>query len=172
MGFFVYTCMKRIIEINDEFIKIHKLGMKEVFAIQVAKELSFGFTVQDFIDAVYPINLKYDTAYRILKRMSSRGLIEVNWDNSNGKDLYLIGDEKNTYLKIGRSNNPVKRCASLQTSSPLLLSILYTIPGKGGVESSLHSKFSTLREKGEWFRYDNRIIEEFERIVKKQSCRG
>lgn len=76
-------------------------------------------------------------------------------------DLYLILDTSNKKLKIGRSKNVNKRLRQLQTSNSGCLSLLFTIKGKGYCEEYVHKKFSHLHIKGEWYEYDNSIIDYF-----------
>jgi len=68
-------------------------------------------------------------------------------------------------LKIGRSNNAEKRLKSLQTGSPLRLSIAYVLPDKGHLEKLLHEKFKKKRINGEWFTFSQDIVKEFESII-------
>ena len=81
-------------------------------------------------------------------------------------DLYLILDTSSKKLKIGRSKNVSKRLRQLQTSNSGYLSLLFLIKGKGHREESVHKKFSHLNTNGEWFEYDNSIIDYFKREVK------
>jgi len=76
------------------------------------------------------------------------------------KDLYfaICGD----VVKIGVSNNPDYRIKSLETGSPLELTLLASIPNKGDKENYCHSKLKHLHLHGEWFRY----TEEIDLIIK------
>jgi T5orf172 domain len=73
------------------------------------------------------------------------------------QQTYFIGraDHKGP-VKIGKSANPVKRLASLQTGNPHALKIWVLLPTD--VEASLHSKYARQRRHtaqggygGEWF---------------------
>ena len=79
--------------------------------------------------------------------------------------LYLIQNPITNDLKIGISNEPQRRIEELQNTNGRQLNLLYTIPGKSELEKSLHTKFSHLRLKGEWFKYDESIIQEFEKLA-------
>lgn len=81
-------------------------------------------------------------------------------------DLYLILDASSKKLKIGRSKNVNKRLRQLQTSNSGRLSLLFTIKGKGSCEEYVHKKFSHLNTNGEWYEYDNSIIDYFKREIK------
>lgn len=83
-----------------------------------------------------------------------------------GDDLYLILDASSKKLKIGRSKDVNKRLRQLQTSNSGSLSILFSIKGKGHCEEYVHKKFSHLNTNGEWYEYDNSIIDYFNREIK------
>lgn len=55
-------------------------------------------------------------------------------------------------VKIGHSNDPEARVASLQTAHADTLRIIGTIPGGRAVETALHASFADDRIGGEWFR--------------------
>lgn len=66
--------------------------------------------------------------------------------------IYLIGsDELPSRVKIGYGANPHARMRLLQTGSPVLLTILGSLPGGQIVEKALHEHFRDLRLHGEWF---------------------
>lgn len=60
---------------------------------------------------------------------------------------YVIGTASR--VKIGKSRQPRKRLAALQTGSPEQLSLLLVIDGDH--EHHLHGRFAHLRLTGEWF---------------------
>jgi DNA-binding XRE family transcriptional regulator len=74
--------------------------------------------------------------------------------------IYLIS-YSDQYLKIGYTKNINKRLIQLQTSSPVKLEVLHLIDGNVTLEKELHLLFKDLRTQGEWFIYDNTIIEYF-----------
>jgi len=65
--------------------------------------------------------------------------------------VYLI-EHEHGYIKIGRSENPKQRLASLRTATPYDLHILGFIktddPPK--LEARLHEKYDTYQKSGEW----------------------
>lgn len=81
-------------------------------------------------------------------------------------DLYLILDASSKKLKIGRSKNVQKRLKQLQTSNSGSLSLLFTLKGEGSREEYVHRMFSHLNTNGEWYEYDNSIIDYFKREIK------
>ncbi|WP_181154232.1 GIY-YIG nuclease family protein [Nostoc sp. 'Peltigera membranacea cyanobiont' N6] len=73
--------------------------------------------------------------------------------------VYFIFNSDSYAIKIGRATDVEKRLQSLQTSSPVPLKILKTIPIDSikkaqEVETYLHTKFRHLKMSGEWFRAD------------------
>lgn len=81
-------------------------------------------------------------------------------------DLYLILDTSSKKLKIGRSKNVQKRLKQLQTSNSGSLSLLFTLKGEGFREEYVHGMFSHLNTNGEWYEYDDSIIDYFKRKIK------
>ena len=75
--------------------------------------------------------------------------------------IYLISYD-NQFLKIGYTKNITKRLSQLQTSIPIKLEVLHLIDGDIALEKKLHFLFKDLRTQGEWFNFDNSILEYFE----------
>jgi len=75
--------------------------------------------------------------------------------------IYLISYD-NQFLKIGYTKNITKRLSQLQTSIPIKLEVLHLIDGDITLEKKLHFLFKDLRTQGEWFNFDNSILEYFE----------
>ena len=75
--------------------------------------------------------------------------------------IYLISYD-NQFLKIGYTKNITKRLSQLQTSIPIKLEVLHLIDGDITLEKRLHVLFKDLRTQGEWFNFDNSILEYFE----------
>jgi hypothetical protein len=71
--------------------------------------------------------------------------------------VYIV-EHEHGYVKIGRSNNPVRRVAKLETACPYELTIRGVIethdPPK--VEARLHNRFAEYRKSGEWFKLPTR----------------
>ena len=67
--------------------------------------------------------------------------------------VYLIRMGQTKYYKIGKSNDPQGRLASLQTASPYKLKLLhvFTADNASAAEETLHHKFHNVRQNGEWF---------------------
>jgi hypothetical protein len=54
-------------------------------------------------------------------------------------------------IKIGSASQPIARFNALLTGSPVPLSLLASMPGGPGVESSLQWQFIGQQSHGEWF---------------------
>jgi hypothetical protein len=67
--------------------------------------------------------------------------------------VYFIQHGEGGDIKIGHtSRDPYGRMAALQTGTPLVLTLLATVPGGSKEEGELHEKFTALKVRGEWFR--------------------
>lgn len=113
----------------------------------------------------------YDTSHFFDTREDANSWMEEwhTWENnvSSGKEssIYYIlqvpdswagsSDENNPYsglyVKIGRSNNVLKRLSNLQTGTFGQLILHALEPGGSKKENYLHEKFSNERRQGEWF---------------------
>lgn len=68
--------------------------------------------------------------------------------------VYFILAPKIGSVKIGKSMDPDKRLASLQTSNADVLDILLVLPHLAPFEEDqLHWRFRKYRQQGEWFEY-------------------
>lgn len=69
--------------------------------------------------------------------------------------IYVIKAATGQY-KIGLSTDPTRRFLSLNTASPVELTLLHTFPANHAkiAEEVLHSDFASKRVKGEWFALD------------------
>lgn len=74
--------------------------------------------------------------------------------------IYLIS-HSDTFLKIGYTKNINKRLSQLQVSSPVKLELYHLIDGDVNLEKELHFIFKNLRTQGEWFNFDNSILQYF-----------
>lgn len=69
--------------------------------------------------------------------------------------LYFI--RSGQYVKIGISEAPQRRIASIQTSNPDELEVLAVVEGGAQLEAEMHRRFAALHYRGEWFRDDTTI---------------
>lgn len=65
--------------------------------------------------------------------------------------VYLISDPKSNAVKIGRSDNPMKRVGELQTGNPNPLSLLSCFAAEPSVEQTIHKHLEKYSLNGEWF---------------------
>lgn len=64
--------------------------------------------------------------------------------------VYLIGFDQ--WVKIGYTSTSVrKRLEGLQTSIPVKLEVIHSMPGSLELEARLHLRFTQYRRQGEWF---------------------
>lgn len=63
--------------------------------------------------------------------------------------IYFL--KANSRVKIGYTDDPIKRISSIQVSSPFPLEVLLIIDGNYEKEKDLHLTFNELRTSGEWF---------------------
>ena len=76
--------------------------------------------------------------------------------------VYFIRSGKKGDIKIGKSNDPEKRMAELQTGNPKILRLIATIPCKSeqeafDLEKALHKTFKSRWLHGEWFHRNIRL---------------
>jgi DNA-binding XRE family transcriptional regulator len=74
--------------------------------------------------------------------------------------IYLIAFE-NKFCKIGCTNDIHKRLSQIQVSVPIKLNVIALIDGGYNEEKKIHNMFKHLSELGEWFKFDNSIINYF-----------
>lgn len=75
--------------------------------------------------------------------------------------VYLIGpkDWALNRVKIGFSTGkPIARLKSMQTGCPFPLQVYGFFRGDMAVERLLHATFASLREQGEWFRLEGKLL--------------
>lgn len=73
--------------------------------------------------------------------------LPIEWADCSGVYFVAAGDR----VKIGFGKSIPKRVASLQTSCPEEMRLVYWEPGDWSTEAKYHSRFKTRRLRGEWF---------------------
>lgn len=73
--------------------------------------------------------------------------------------IYLMRNRRNGFTKIGESNNPKIREATLQSEEPEIELINQWV-GSLRMEEFLHEEFSAKRVRGEWFNLDEKDIQD------------
>ena len=73
--------------------------------------------------------------------------------------IYLISDPKSNAVKIGRSDNPMKRVAELQTGNPNPLTLLSCFAAEATVEQVIHVHLKQYSLNGEWFANCDEVLD-------------
>lgn len=75
--------------------------------------------------------------------------------------IYFIQDLNNKRVKIGKSDNPIRRVRRFKTgsSNPEGFEILAVIPGGVKREKELHQRFKQYHSHGEWFEFSKEIFD-------------
>lgn len=76
---------------------------------------------------------------------------------STGRKIYAVLAEELGLVKIGVAKHPLSRLTHMQTGSPAqlrLIGVSETVETPEEIERVTHLRFSHLRVRGEWFRYD------------------
>ena len=66
-------------------------------------------------------------------------------------------------IKIGWSNDPLKRLSEHQTSNSRELRMLVYVKGSQDYEKEIHKKFQNFKTTGEWFKPDKRLLVHIEK---------
>ena len=88
----------------------------------------------------------------------------------NITNIYFIGSVESGTVKIGKSSNPEKRLARLQTGNSSRLFLYGVIKGVNEYyETRLHKRFEDIRLEGEWFKLTDELIQFIVSKTDKQS---
>ena len=77
--------------------------------------------------------------------------------------VYYIQEELDGNIKIGWSDDPIKRLSQHQTSNSRELRMLVYVKGSQEDEREIHSKFQNSKTQGEWFKPDKRLLVHIEK---------
>lgn len=88
----------------------------------------------------------------------SKGVTGLKAQRTKPQQVYYISDN-NGLIKIGISTNVNKRLAALQTGHGHTLALVASHPGTTTDEAELHQRFTHLRERGEWFRAGDDLLD-------------
>ena len=77
--------------------------------------------------------------------------------------VYYIQEEMDGNIKIGWSNDPLKRLSGHQTSNSRELRMLVYVKGSLEYEREIHRKFQNSKTTGEWFKPDKRLLVHIEK---------
>ena len=77
--------------------------------------------------------------------------------------VYYIQEEMDGNIKIGWSEDPIKRLQQHQTSNSRELRMLVYVKGSPDYEKEIQRKFQTSKTTGEWFKPDKRLLVHIEK---------
>jgi len=77
--------------------------------------------------------------------------------------VYYIQEEMDGNIKIGWSDDPIKRLTQHQTSNSRELRMLVYVKGSQEYEKEIHRKFQSSKTTGEWFKPDKRLLVHIEK---------
>ena len=137
------------------------ISITEMFYLSICNNIDGVISYREIISLLPELELKEDSVYRILKRLQKKKLIDMAIVE---KDLYLMADTDCTVMKIGVSNDAINRLKNINTSNAMQINIIIVSKRRGYKESEAHYKFKDLRLSGEWFKYDQRIIDWFKNL--------
>jgi len=80
--------------------------------------------------------------------------------------IYLAKNTKTNTLKIGKSKDVYNRISNLNTASADKIIFLYSFRSFESKELYLHKKYKDFRLNGEWFSFNQSIIDEFKSLSK------
>lgn len=114
-------------------------GIPEMIASSMnSLEMCFKYRGKTFVSYLF-----FDAVRKFYSRDRPTPIIQ-----SKSK-TYLIKDERNGFIKIGKAINPRIRESTLQSEMPLMVLIAIC---EDDIESLLHKKFYKQRKRGEWFK--------------------
>ena len=134
------TCL---IEHGSMYTSIAEEDVKYVFPTK-QKEPNTSISIKSNTQSTVECSLQY---------------IETNEiDNKVNRGVYLVTNGEQ--VKIGYSNDIKKRISNLQTANSKELKLLGVVPGNTGLEALFHTKYKSLRVRGEWFNLSSSEVEE------------
>lgn len=84
--------------------------------------------------------------------------------------IYFIRDEATQHIKIGfTAGDGEKRRSDLQAACPGQLVLLLQMEGSRKHETAWHERFSSARERGEWFRPVPKLLQAIEDVKASQA---
>jgi hypothetical protein len=81
--------------------------------------------------------------------------------------IYVIRNDRDGFLKIGFSDDPMKRLKQLQTATPYKMELVAVFEGERDLEAAIHRHLRHHRLSGEWFAWSWTVTELVRRL---QGC--
>jgi Rha family phage regulatory protein len=117
-------------------------------ALSLTGQKALEFKI-DFINAFSAIK---EALFKRIKAEQIRNVLPET--ESKRQYVYIIGNEDNSYIKIGVSADVEKRLKQLQTGSWTNLFLIYksmVCSNAFDIEKNIHNKISSEKVRGEWF---------------------
>lgn len=137
----------RVHETPATVINPHLIGKEEAVARCGISMKQFDALVKE---GIFPPRLPRTQLWNRKKLYECLEIRKLLTDKVEPGWVYFM--EMGDFVKIGWSTWPASRRDTLQTSCPYDIKILGAFPGSIGNEAGLHTLFSHLRARGEWFR--------------------
>ncbi|MCP3925039.1 MAG: GIY-YIG nuclease family protein [Desulfobacterales bacterium] len=103
---------------------------------------------------------------KTIKLLKNAGKYGIGYENGY---VYIIKEVDNNYYKIGVSRmKPFNRMSNMQTGNPRELEYvgIYLINNYWEVEKIIHRKYDRYNIRGEWFEFDDNMINEIKQELK------
>ena len=128
--------------------KFYNITEQGFFALEFTGEKAMGFKI-NFINAFFCMREAIKDRFKaeMVKSVFPEIILKRQF-------VYIIGNEDNSYLKIGVSNDVSKRLKQLQTGSWSKLSVLYksmVCSNAFNIETIVHNKIDSENIRGEWY---------------------
>ena len=123
----------------------------EEFSLTLAVEEEMGYTFSD-------IQIHLILANYAVQKVGERVLKE---SAEKYGTVYLIGSEDKRILKIGFTRNLEQRLKQLQSGKAYTLTVIKSKPGTLEIERKALEAAKRFNIQGEWFTWDDSIIENF-----------
>lgn len=82
-------------------------------------------------------------------------------ENNHKGFIYLMETSCKSFYKIGFSNDPNVRLATIQTGCPLKINIVNFFKGSLPLEKILHNKIKSCKVRGEWYKHSSFVYDTF-----------
>ena len=73
--------------------------------------------------------------------------------------VYFIGSDDHPYVKIGYSDNLVRRLTKMQADSPFKLKVLRQVEGDRTLEKLIQNRFAPFHVRGEWYQRTEVVLQ-------------
>jgi Meiotically up-regulated gene 113 len=81
-------------------------------------------------------------------------IVQSSFRSRKTGKIYCVRCLETGRIKIGFSQDPIRRVSSIQVASPTELTIEWIIDGSLDLEAQIHKDFCSYRVRGEWFHPD------------------